>query len=160
MTNSLPRGLRNNNPLNLRISNNQWLGKVRFNTDGAFEQFTSIEYGIRAGFKNIQAIVRRRASESQSTTIRELVHIWAPAADGNNEIAYCKTIADKTGLQPNDIIDIKKKNFMCLLVYGMVCVENGRDVSMLKIESGYHLAFGYPNGLQNQPTNTDGNKQN
>ncbi|MCA9329527.1 hypothetical protein KDA11_02695, partial [Candidatus Saccharibacteria bacterium] len=34
-----PRGIRNNNPGNIRISNNQWRGKIPVsqNTDGSFE---------------------------------------------------------------------------------------------------------------------------
>jgi hypothetical protein len=33
-----PRGIRNNNPLNIRIGND-WQGERKPNTDGAFEQF-------------------------------------------------------------------------------------------------------------------------
>ena len=156
-TNALPRGIRNNNPLNLRISNNPWLGKVKNNTDGAFEQFTAIEYGLRAAFRNIQTIVKRRERNHLTTTIKDLIHIWAPASDGNNETVYCKTIADKTALQPNDTINLKSKNFMCLLVYGMAWQENGQAVSMGRIESGYYLAFGPndPRQLQIKKDNTD-----
>lgn len=42
----LPRGIRNNNPLNIKIGND-WKGEVP-NTDGTFEQFESMEYGLRA----------------------------------------------------------------------------------------------------------------
>ncbi len=47
------RGIRNNNPGNLRfVASNNWLGKIPYveNTDAdkAFEQFTEIKYGIRA----------------------------------------------------------------------------------------------------------------
>ena len=42
MNTTLPRGYRNNNPLNIRYSrNNTWIGKVTPNTDGAFEQLLS-----------------------------------------------------------------------------------------------------------------------
>ena len=41
-----PRGFRNNNWLNIRISNNNWQGKRTDNTDGAFEQFETPELGI------------------------------------------------------------------------------------------------------------------
>ena len=139
---NIPRGIRNNNPLNLRISSNAWLGKVKNNTDGSFEQFTTIEYGLRAAFLNIKKIVARRSRILLRTSIRNLIHIWAPSSDGNNEQAYVNGIADKTGLQPNDTVDIKSKNFLCLLVYGMAWVENGQAVAMGKIESAYYLAFG------------------
>ena len=44
---SIPRGYRNNNPLNIRISSSNWLGKVSPNTDGPFEQFSDIKYCAR-----------------------------------------------------------------------------------------------------------------
>jgi hypothetical protein len=37
VTTSGPRGFRNNNWLNIRISDNAWQGKKTNNTDGAFE---------------------------------------------------------------------------------------------------------------------------
>ena len=40
---STPRGIRNNNPLNIRVGNN-WQGERKPNTDGAFEQFTTMQY--------------------------------------------------------------------------------------------------------------------
>lgn len=145
-TDTTPRGLRNNNPLNLRISSNPWLGKVKNNTDGAFEQFTSIEYGLRAAMRNISTIVTRRRRQQLLTTVKDLVHVWAPAADNNNEAAYVKTIADKTGIQPNDEVNIKNRNFLCLLVYGMAWAENGQALSKWRIDSAYTLAFGAFNG--------------
>ena len=139
---TLPRGIRNNNPLNLRISNNPWLGKVTHNTDGAFEQFTTMEYGIRAAMRNVKTIVQRRAKQGQATNVSQLIHVWAPASDGNNERVYCRTIADKTGIQPYDEINIQDKNFFCLLIYGMAYQENGQAIPMGKISSAYVLAFG------------------
>lgn len=141
-TNNLPRGIRNNNPLNLRISNNPWLGKVTNNTDGAFEQFTTMEYGIRAAMRNVKTIVQRRAKLGLKTNVSQLIHVWAPASDGNNERVYCKTIADKTGIQPYDEISIDDKNFFCLLIDGMAYQENGQAIPMDKISSAYVLAFG------------------
>ena len=47
-TTTIPRGIRNNNPLNIRIGN-QWLGERANPNDPAFEQFVAMEYGIRAG---------------------------------------------------------------------------------------------------------------
>ena len=43
-----PRGIRNNNPGNIRKSNVKWQGLAAEQTDGAFYQFTRPEYGIRA----------------------------------------------------------------------------------------------------------------
>jgi hypothetical protein len=47
----LPRGIRNNNPLNIRLNpDNRWQGRVppKHNSDGAFEQFEDPIMGLRA----------------------------------------------------------------------------------------------------------------
>ena len=46
----LPRGIRNNNPLNIRRSKDQWQGMKKEQTDGAFCQFENLAYGWRASF--------------------------------------------------------------------------------------------------------------
>lgn len=118
----LPRGLRNNNPLNLRISNNPWLGKVKNNTDGSFEQFVSLTYGIRAAIINIRTMIRRADNR---LTLRELITKWAPNSDGNNEQAYTQRVSDISGIAANDIINIKYREQIASLVTAMAEVENG-----------------------------------
>ena len=44
-----PRGIRNNNPLNIR-KGNTWKGEKSVLTDNAFEEFEYMTYGLRAGF--------------------------------------------------------------------------------------------------------------
>ena len=45
---NLSRGLRNNNPLNIRHSADKWEGTRIVQTDKSFVQFTSMAYGYRA----------------------------------------------------------------------------------------------------------------
>ena len=68
------RGVRNNNPLNIRIGN-AWLGEVKNPTDKEFEQFESLLYGLRAAFVLIRRYIRRYGL----CTIRQIVTRWAPA---------------------------------------------------------------------------------
>lgn len=137
----LARGLRNNNPLNIRKSSNNWLGKVAQNTDGCFEQFTTIEYGLRAAFLNIRTVVRRRQAQNMTTTVALLVRTWAPANDGNNEDAYCHTIYKKSGIASSAKVDIANKDFMCRLVQAMCWVEVGCQIPLQTIGVAYCLAF-------------------
>jgi hypothetical protein len=46
----LPRGIRNNNPLNIRRGKDQWQGLRAQQTDAQFCQFETLEYGWRAAF--------------------------------------------------------------------------------------------------------------
>ena len=41
----LPRGIRNNNPLNIRRGKDQWQGLRAQQTDASFCQFESLDYG-------------------------------------------------------------------------------------------------------------------
>ncbi len=103
----LPRGLANNNPGNLRRSNNAWLGKVPFNlsTDRDFEQFYNVEDGIRASGENIYNILQNGAG-----TITDLITTYAPPSDGNDTQAYINSVAQATGLDPNTPVDLSAAN--------------------------------------------------
>lgn len=62
---SLPPGLRNNNPGNIRLTNINWLGKVpnNQNTSGVHEQFINSGFGVRALMKQIQTTVSRTGGD-------------------------------------------------------------------------------------------------
>lgn len=79
------RGIKNNNPFNIRRGDNNWLGKVPYSssTDKEFEQFKTMRYGIRAGiilFKNYikkgydtpYRILRRFAPPSENDVVSYL----------------------------------------------------------------------------------------
>lgn len=111
MYNQSVRGYRNNNPLNLRISSNKWKGKVPAaeNTDGAFEQFTTMAYGFRAALKNLQAYITKH----HCNTIQSIVNKWTPASDGNNPASYAARVAPKTGYAVTATIAAADKEKLC-----------------------------------------------
>ena len=48
---SIPRGIRNNNPLNIRrTGKDQWKGLSKTQSDRSFCQFETLEWGWRAAF--------------------------------------------------------------------------------------------------------------
>ena len=66
----LPRGIRNNNPLNIRlIPDNRWQGRLspRLNSDGAFEQFQDPIMGLRAAAVLLIAHYDRRNAGTASS---------------------------------------------------------------------------------------------
>lgn len=89
-TGRTPRGIRNNNPLNIRIGND-WIGEVDNNTDGVFEQFNNMIFGIRAGF----IILRKYINKCGRNTIAKIIQTWAPSNENNTQtyIAYVSSIA-------------------------------------------------------------------
>lgn len=130
----IPRGIRNNNPLNIRVGN-VWLGEVKNPTDPHFEQFNSMEYGLRAGF----VLLRRYIRHYKRQTIEDIISSWAPSNE-NNTKAYIDTVVKVCGIPSNRILHYSDKESMCKLVDAMCFVENGKHVSMEKITKGYDLA--------------------
>lgn len=131
------RGYRNNNPLNLRISSNNWKGKVPTseNTDGAFEQFTTMAYGFRAALKNLQSYI----SKYHCNTIEKIINKWAPASDGNNPTSYAASVAKTTGFSLTETICEGEREKLCKIVFAMAIVENGSAPMMADITAGWDL---------------------
>lgn len=129
-----PRGLRNNNPLNIKLGQN-WIGRTTPNTDGVFEQFTSIEYGYRAAF----IILRKYIRQYRLNTIHQIVDRWAP--DGEPfQSNYKKRVCTLACIKPHDPIDFDDATLMVAIVQGMAAVENGCIVDKAPIIRGYEMA--------------------
>lgn len=94
----LARGLRNNNPGNIRISAANWQGKIAPNTDGAFEQFDTPENGIRAIAK-----ILKKYSARGVNTIDKIIRTWAPANENNSD-AYVAAVEKKTGINRHTVL--------------------------------------------------------
>lgn len=129
-----PRGIRNNNPLNIRIGN-VWLGEVQKPTDKAFEQFISMEYGIRAAYIILRRYIRRYGKD----TVAEIVSTWAPSSENNTE-AYINTVCRLSNLTRDEKLRFEDKEKMVALVDAMIQVECGQRVPENKIKKGYELA--------------------
>ena len=122
------RGYRNNNPLNIRISNNNWKGEIKPSTDGSFCQFTSMDMGFRAAMCCIRTYIRKY----NCNTIEAIINRWAPWSDGNNPTRYAQRVCNTW---PNEftkdtVIDYKNMDQMTKLVYAMAIVENGSEPYM------------------------------
>ena len=122
----LPRGYRNNNPLNIRISSSDWEGKVPVaqNTDGVFEQFTEMAYGYRAAF----VLLRNYINKYGCDTIAKIITRWAPEEDGNNTQRYIERVCKSMGLPADTYINPYSESLMSSLVYAMSLVENGTKI--------------------------------
>lgn len=93
---SLPRGIRNNNPGNIRKSADAWQGLAPQQTDSAFFQFTSPLYGIRA----LAKVLKNYRDLYGLYTVRGIVNRWAPPKE-NNTSAYVNAVANAMGVSPD-----------------------------------------------------------
>lgn len=129
-----PRGIRNNNPLNIRIGNS-WLGERAVPTDPAFEEFVSMEYGLRAAF----IILRRYIGRYKKNTITSIVSTWAPSSENNTQ-KYIDRVAALTKIDPTTPIYYSDRESMCKLVAAMAQVECGQPIDEAKIIKAYDMA--------------------
>ena len=130
----LPRGIRNNNPLNIRIGN-QWLGERANPNDPSFEQFVAMEYGIRAGF----VLLRRYIRHYKRTTVAAIIEAWAPSNENNTQ-RYIDIVSQLSGINPTEAIRYEDKSTMVSLVDAMIRVECGQPVERRIIIKAYDLA--------------------
>ena len=150
-----PRGIRNNNPLNIRLSSDKWQGQinVKENIDGnsslsseraggeaVFCQFSSMEYGWRAAFV---ILCKTYYGKYKLRTIRDIVSRWAPAKE-NNTPAYIRHVSDYTGIGPDrDLGDPQTHPTNWLLIgYAMAVMENGKTLPPIPMIKGFSLAIG------------------
>lgn len=133
-TSPIPRGIRNNNPLNIRIGNT-WLGEVPDPTDSEFEQFVSARYGLRAGF----CILRRYIKRYGKNTIAKIIPTWAPSSENDVE-SYIRIVCTRSKLERDAILSFDDKPTMCALVSAMCVAECGQTIPFDIIESSYDIA--------------------
>ena len=130
----LPRGIRNNNPLNIRIGST-WLGEVDKPTDMQFEQFKEMRWGCRAAFKLLKRYIERYGCN----TVEKIIRRWAPSSENDTE-RYIDVVCKRSGLNPCEPIKFGYQSTMCLLVQAMAFVENGQNIKYEDIVDGYNLA--------------------
>lgn len=126
-----PRGIRNNNPGNLRWGD-PWQGLVPAaqRTDKAFCQFVAPAWGIRAiAVTLITYQDKRRAGDgSPIDTVREIIQRWAPAIE-NDTASYVRAVASAVGVGPDvESVDVHRYDVMATLVRAIIRHENGNPV--------------------------------
>ena len=130
---SKPRGIRNNNPGNIRKSDIKWKGEV-IGTDSAFETFVSMPYGYRALIKLLQNYQKNHRLK----TIRQLINRWAPPSENKTD-AYVSTVSKRTGIDPDVSIDMKDRETALRIASAVSYVENGIVADMAEVAKGWDL---------------------
>lgn len=123
-TKQQPRGIRNNNPGNIRRTGDwtKWQGLAAPDkqNDSAFIAFATPAWGIRA---LARTLVTYR-DKYDLTTIRGIISRWAPPHE-NNTKAYVSVVANAVGVDPDDHIDVADFDTAMKLVPAIIKHENG-----------------------------------
>ena len=142
----LPRGIRNNNPLNIRrTAKDQWKGLRAQQTDASFCQFESLEFGWRAAF---YLLTRTYYHKYRLFTIRAIINKWAPPNE-NLTATYIQNVCQLAKIGPDEPIGIPSDQPARWMAVGiaMAIQENG-------IESLDYFAMLRGWGLAREGTST------
>lgn len=132
--NSLPRGLRNCNPGNIRITKDKWHGLREEQTDKSFFQFTEMKWGYRALIRTLQNYRKRYGC----MTIADFINRWAPETE-NNTSGYIKRVCTEMEVPSTFVPDVDDKATMCAFAAAISQVENGVPAVMEDVIKGWEL---------------------
>lgn len=111
------RGIRNNNPGNIRVSKDQWEGMT--GDDGAFVTFDSPESGVRALGKNLLSYGRRGYD-----SIEKIINRWAPPNENDTQ-AYIDSVVAATGIPATQSLDLSDPDTLSSLAQAISFHETG-----------------------------------
>lgn len=131
----MTRGIRNNNPGNIRGSAVvKWKGEVG-RDDKDFVVFDTSINGIRALARTLSTYYKKHGL----TTIEQIINRWAPPSE-NDTASYIASVSERTGL-PKDIPFLWSDDNVVLLTKAIIRHENGvNPYSDDTVVSGVKLA--------------------
>ena len=128
LTAALPRGIRNNNPGNIRRSKEQWQGLARPDElksfqigETAFCVFSDASFGIRA----MARILNGYQVALHLRTVAGMINRWAPPSDNNATDRYVQTVCVGMGIGGNDPFNFGDPGLGSRMLGAMIKVENG-----------------------------------
>jgi len=127
-----PRGLRNNNPLNIRHNKDVFQGEVT-GTDKAFKTFSTMPYGYRAAFVTLATYNSRGWN-----TIEKIISRWAPPCENDTE-RYIANVEKWSGIPRNKLLTLADGADYIMIVSAMSFMENGRNADINQVKAGFAL---------------------
>ncbi len=117
-----PRGIRNNNPGNIKYNGIAWKGLATPPSDGTFCIFETQHYGIRA----LARLLKNYNRHYGLRTIYSIINRFAPTTE-NKTAAYIDSVCKSTGYDPHELLDIDNPRIMLALVKAIIKHENGKQ---------------------------------
>ena len=130
----MSRGLRNNNPGNIRQSTVRYRGETVPSTDPAFKQFETIIWGYRALFVLLYTYQKKHGLD----TLKSMIERYAPPTE-NNTGAYLKAVCKGAGVPDDRPLDTLDGSVMIPVACAMSRVENGTPARRADVEAGWRL---------------------
>ena len=129
----MARGIRNNNPLNIRRNpKNRWQGLRKVQTDKSFCQFTEMKWGLRAAIRLMENYIRQGLQ-----TPRQIIGRWAPPSENDTQ-KYVEHACQRAGLEADE--PVISWHGLRLLVQAMCWIESRYAPSAQLLEEAHRLA--------------------
>jgi hypothetical protein len=130
----MSRGLKNNNPGNIRHNNDLFQGEIRPSTDSAFKQFSEMKYGYRAMFVSLATYLTKYGRN----TIEKIISAWAPANE-NNTAGYIAHVEQFSGVGRRKVLSLSSGDDYIKIVAAMSRIENGIPAVSADVRAGFDL---------------------
>lgn len=134
---NVSRGIKNNNPGNIKNNRTQWQGRVseKENFDKIFVVFEDMTFGLRALMMNLLSYRKRHNLH----TIEELISRWAPPFENQTQ-KYIAFVENQTGIGKNTPLSFDRKELISI-AKAIVIYENGHQNAAQIHPSLYDKAF-------------------
>ena len=130
-----------NNPGNLPNKGEDWGGKVlkaQRKGNAKYEEFMTVEYGLRALMINIRTIM----DKGGKNTIADFARRFYPAASTNKYLLYEKTLTKAFGIDNHKRITAFTKDFYIKMAKIVASIEMGAAESLIPADA-YETAYAY-----------------
>lgn len=131
------RGERNNNPLNIEFNpRNNWKGARRPRVDRRFEEFNTINDGIRAALIIIRKYMTPKPLGYGCNTIAKLIARWAPPSE-NDCRNYIRFVSIRSIIPEDYPLNFRDRDAICAIVSAMAMMESKMNITPQFIASIY-----------------------
>lgn len=132
-----PRGIRNNNPGNIRPGQGF---KGECGAQDGYAIFVTPELGMRAIAVDLLTKFKHGLD-----TVTKIITRYAPPEDQNDTAAYIRCVAHDVGVRPDDALDLHVPITLALFVRAIIMHENGQcPYALDAITDAVDLALGVP----------------
>lgn len=122
------RGIDNNNPGNIRVGNNQWLGLVTdpdlFLPNQKGEREFCVFYHPKYGVRAMVILLLNYQRKYRLKTIEQLIQRYAPGNE-NNTVEYIRSVSADSGIGAKEEIAIADYYTARRIIVAMIKHENG-----------------------------------
>lgn len=123
----LPRGIRNNNPGNIKRSSTRWEGLADPDEMTDFQRRETVFCVFREplwGLRAMARILHNYQHLHRLTSVDAMIGRWAPPEDNNATDAYAEFVAERMGLNVGETFDFLESDIAGAMMQAMVRMEN------------------------------------